>query len=81
MTGRRLLTIDVNVEPPDTEPTLAVLRAITEREDEAKDAIVRLQVSLSAEGEAHLRDSEIRNALKDAHYFTITPPLLEATCI
>ncbi|MCK4368195.1 MAG: hypothetical protein KAV68_00780 [Dehalococcoidales bacterium] len=32
---------------------------------------MRLQISLSAEIEGHLRDNDIRNALKEAHYFTI----------
>jgi exonuclease SbcD len=69
--GRRFLTIDVNIAPEDTEPTATVLGAIAEREDELKDAVVRLTISLPAELEGELRDSEIRNALKAAHYLTI----------
>ena len=32
---------------------------------------MRLQISLPAEIEAQLRDSDIREAMKEAHYFTI----------
>ncbi len=69
--GRRFLTIDANIKPADAEPTATVLKAIAERLDEIKDAVVRLTISLPAEIEGQLRDGDIRNALKSAHYFTI----------
>jgi len=69
--GRRFVTINVNIEPQDAEPTSTVLQAIAEQEDRLRDAIVRLQISLSAEIEGQLRDNDIRNAMKEAHYFTI----------
>jgi exonuclease SbcD len=65
--GRRLLTISVEIKPEDTDPTATVLKAIAG--EEVKDAIVRLSISLPAEG--GLRDNEIRDALKEAHYLTI----------
>jgi exonuclease SbcD len=68
--GRRLLTIEVDVEAED-DPTPVVLKAIAEEKDKVKDAIVRLSISLPAEVEGGLRDSEIRDALKDAHYLTV----------
>jgi len=70
--GRRFLTIDVNIEAADIEPTDTVLESIAEKGDEVKDAVVRLNISLPAEVEGQLRDSDIRNALGEAHYFTIT---------
>ena len=69
--GRRFLTVSVDIEPVDIEPTATVLKAIAEQQDEVKDAVVRLSISLPAEVEGELRDSEIRNALGEAHYFTI----------
>jgi exonuclease SbcD len=69
--GRRFVTIDVNIEPQDTEPTATVLKAIAEQEEKIKDAIVRLNISLPAEIEGQLRDSDIRNAVKEAHYFAL----------
>ncbi len=69
--GRRFVTIDINIEPEDADPTQTVLRAAEKEKDRIKDAIVRLQISLPAEIEGQLRDNEIRNALKEAHYATI----------
>jgi exonuclease SbcD len=69
--GRRFITVSVVIKPADIEPTAAVLKAIAEKGDEVKDAVVRLAISLPAEVEGELRDSEIRNALGEAHYFTI----------
>jgi len=69
--GRRFLTINVGIEPDDTDPTSTVLKAIARQEQEVRDAIVRLLISLPAQTEGQLRDNDIRNALKEAHYFTI----------
>jgi exonuclease SbcD len=71
VTGRRFFTININIEPQDTEPTAIVLKAIAEQHDKVKDAIVRLSISLPSESEGGLRDSDIRDAMKEAHYFTI----------
>jgi len=70
VSGRRLLTINVNIKPED-EPTTVVLKAIAEQQDKVKDAIVRLSISLPAEVEGQFRDNEIRDGLKEAHYLTI----------
>ena len=77
--GRRFVTVSVKIEPEDIEPTATVLRAITEQGDNIKDAIVRLQVSLPAELEGQLRDSDIRNALREAHYFTFAKEIRRET--
>jgi len=76
---RRFVTVSVKVEPDDIEPTAAVLKAIAEQADNIKDAIVRLQVSLPAELEGQLRDSDIREALKEAHHFTIAKEIRRET--
>ena len=79
VTGRRFLTININIEPQDTEPTAIVLKAIAEQHDKVKDAIVRLSISLPAESEGQLRDSDIRDAMKEAHYFTIAKDIKRET--
>jgi len=79
VTGRRFLTITVNIEPQEAEPISTVLKAIAEQQDKIKDAIVRLNISLSAETEGQLRDNDIRNALKQAHYFTIAKEIKRET--
>jgi exonuclease SbcD len=71
VSGRRFVTININVEPQDTDPTLTVLRAIGEQEDKVRDAIIRLNISLPAEIEGQIRDNDIRDAVKEAHYFTV----------
>jgi len=68
--GRRFLTINVNIEPQDMEPTVTIIKEIS-RHDVA-DAIARLQISLPQESEGQILDGDIRNALKDAYYYTIT---------
>ena len=69
--GRRFMTIGVDIEPGDSDPTATVLESIAEGGDEVKDAVVRLSISLPAEAEGQLRDNDIRSALGEAHYFTI----------
>ena len=71
ITGRRFLTVNINIESQDINPTATVLKAITEQQDKISDAIVRLQISLPAEQHGQLRDNDIRDVLKDAYYSTI----------
>ncbi|MBI2288538.1 MAG: exonuclease SbcCD subunit D [Chloroflexi bacterium] len=77
--GRRFCTIDVNIESEDAEPTATVLRVIAGQEDKVREAIVRLQISLPAEIEGQLRDNDIKNALKEAYYFTIARDIKRET--
>ncbi|MFC1938832.1 exonuclease SbcCD subunit D [Chloroflexota bacterium] len=79
LSGRRFLTINVNIEPQDADPTLTVVRAITEQAASIPDSIVRLNISLPAELESALRDSDIRSALKEAHYFSTTRDIKRET--
>jgi len=67
---RRFLTINVALEEHDVDPTATVLRTIAEQEEKARDAVVRLNISLPAQIEGQLRDNDLRDALKEAHYFT-----------
>jgi len=77
--GRRFLTININIEPEDTDPTSTVLKAIAEQQDKIKEAIVRLQISLPAQCQGQLRDNEIRNVMKEAHYFNIIKDIQRET--
>jgi exonuclease SbcD len=77
--GRRFVTIEVNIEPSDAEPTSTVLKSIAEQQDKVKDAIVRLNISLPVEIEGQLRDSDIRSAVKEAYYFTIAKDIKRET--
>jgi exonuclease SbcD len=79
VTGRRFLTIKVGVDSTDTDPTSTVLGAIAVQGGKVKDAIVRVSISLPAEHEGQLRDNDIRNALAEAHYFTIARDIRRET--
>jgi len=79
VTGRRFITINIGIEPQDTDPTSTVLKAIANQEHDLRDAIVRVQISMPAQVEGQLRDNDIRNALKEAHYFTIAKDIQRET--
>ncbi len=79
VTGRRFLTVNIGIDSPDTDPTSAVLKAIAEQGKDVGDAIIRLNISLPAEHEGQLRDNDIRNALAEAHYFTIARDIKRET--
>ena len=79
VSGRHFITVNVTIKPEDTDPTSTVLKSITNREDNIRDAIVRLNISLPAETEGQIRDSDIRNALQEAHYFTIARDIKRET--
>jgi exonuclease SbcD len=72
VSARRFLTISTTVHTEDTDPTATVLKAIAEQEARIGDAIVRLQVSLPPQAEGQLNDNQIRQAAREAHYFTLT---------
>jgi len=69
--ARRFLTIEVAPEEDDLDPTATVLRAIAGQETGVRDAVVRLNISLPSSIEGQLRNNEIRDALKEAHYSTV----------
>ncbi len=78
---RHFRTIEVDVEPDDLDPTGTVLREIRKYEGEVDNAVVRLQINLTEENEGQLRDSEIRDALKGAHYATVAKDVERETRI
>jgi exonuclease SbcD len=71
VTGRHFLTINVNIGSDDADPTTTVLNAIAEQGDRIREAIIRLQLSLPTQLVGQLNDNQIRNALREAYYFTI----------
>jgi exonuclease SbcD len=70
--GRRFLTIKADLKAEETDPTQAVLTAIKSEDEKIRDAIVRLNIGLPSALEGLLRNNEIREALKEAEYFTVT---------
>ncbi len=64
--ARPFVTVDVRLTGGDEDPTGTVIRAIARKD--IQDAVVRVRITLPAELEAHLRESDIRQALAEAHY-------------
>ena len=64
--ARSFVTVDVTVEPQDVDPTATVVRAIARKE--IAGAVVRVRISLTAESDTHLKETEIRAALEPAHF-------------
>jgi exonuclease SbcD len=79
LNGRHLFTISVDIKPEDSDPTAVVLKAVAEEQGRVKGAIVRLSINLPAEFEGQLRDNDIKDALKEAHYLTIAKDIKRAT--
>jgi exonuclease SbcD len=76
---RRFLTIGVTIKPEETDPTAAVIAAIAGHAESVREAIVRLNISLPERLEGQLHNNEIRDALKEAHYFTIAREIQRET--
>lgn len=71
VSSRRFLTIEVDISAEELDPTSPVMQLIAGKSEQIKDAIVRLQVSLPQELAGQLREGDIRESLKEAHYFNI----------
>jgi exonuclease SbcD len=70
--ARRFLTIAVTLGEDEGDPTNAVLASVAAQQEKIKDAVVRLNITMPSTLEGQLRDNEIRSALKDAHYLSVT---------
>ena len=79
--ARPFVTLQIYIDIGDVEPTAAVLKAIAQHENEIKNAIVRVQLSMPGALETSLRDVEIYKALREAHYVTIAKEARQETCL
>jgi exonuclease SbcD len=75
--GRRFVTVSLSLKAEETDPTARVVQAIEQQP--VTDTIVRLQLAMPAEVEAQISDADIRDALRDAHYFTISKDIRRET--
>ena len=64
--ARKFITIDVEITTGDPNPTNTVINEINTKNID--DAIVRIRILIPSELETHLRESEIRMSLENAHY-------------
>lgn len=72
VSARRFLTIEAKLQSGDADPTATVLRTISDQSDKVKDAIVRLDLILPEGMESQLRDNDLRDALKEAYFLTVS---------
>ncbi len=71
LAGRRFLSINVDIQPDDPDPTGTALRIIGPHNDKIRDAIVRVEIKLPEALDGRLAINDIRNALKEAHYLAV----------
>lgn len=67
--GRKFVTIKVEINSQDIDPTQTVVNEIEKHEIDG--AIVKLQIKLPQESEKLIFDGAVKEALKRASYFTI----------
>ncbi|MGD9143818.1 MAG: exonuclease SbcCD subunit D [Dehalococcoidia bacterium] len=77
--ARDFLTLKVELEADDINPTATLLNTVSAQQEKIKDAIVRLNVTLPAQIQGQLSGNEIREALKEAAYFTIAQDIQRET--
>jgi DNA repair protein SbcD/Mre11 len=69
--GRRFFTLEKTLDEGEMNPTGSVLKLLAENRSDIAGAIVQLKLKMPESVGPLLRDSEIKNALKDAYYFAI----------
>jgi exonuclease SbcD len=72
--ARRFTTIDVEIKNDEPDPTASILNVIRTQPESISNAVVRLNITVPATMENQIRNNELKEALKESHIFTITPP-------
>src|SRR4030042_221882 len=75
--ARRFVTITVDVDVEDADPTSIVLQAITQQHAAIENAVVRVHICLPAALAASVREVELNKALKGAHYAVIAKEVMQ----
>ena len=69
ISARRFVTVNIDVSNSDEDATNIIIKAIEDAD--VKEAIVKVQITLSRDKEDLLRESEIYKVLKESYYFSI----------
>lgn len=77
--SRDFLTIDVEIEEADDNPTQTILDKIALFDKDLKGAIIRLDITLPHASEGLLHDADIRSALRSAHYISIAKQIIRTS--
>lgn len=70
--GRRFLTLQKTLAPDDPDPTNTIVKLLSQKADEIKDSIVRLELTLPQALQGQICEANIRAISAQAHYFAIT---------
>ena len=70
--ARRFLTIQADIDIDEPDPTAALVRNIIQYQNDIKDAVVRIQVSVPRKLEGIIRDAEIYKMLEEAYYVVVS---------
>lgn len=77
--ARRFLTIAVEVKEDEPDPTGSVITAIRSQKERVTNAVVRVNITVPATLENRLHAGEIKEALKEAHNFSISRDIVKET--
>jgi DNA repair protein SbcD/Mre11 len=77
--ARRFLTIEVEVNNDEADPTASILTAIRNQKESVANAVVRLSITVPSTLKNQLRNNEIKEALKDAHNFSVSRDIVKET--
>jgi exonuclease SbcD len=72
---RLFTTIEIEIAETDAAPLEKALSAIAARQLQVKDAVVKVKLSLPVASQSQVSDNELRNALKEAAFVTISRDL------
>lgn len=70
--GRRFLTLAARLSPETLDPTGEILNIISAKKELINGAIVQLKISMPESVAPLIRDSEIKNQLRTAYFFSIS---------
>jgi len=77
--ARRFLTIDIALKEEDPDPTSAILNAINLQREKVADSVVRVNITVPSSLESQLRTNDVKDALKDAHNFSVSREIMRET--
>jgi exonuclease SbcD len=70
--GRRFLTITKTLAPDDPNPTDTIVKLLSQKAEELRDSIVRLELTMPQTLQAQVREADVRAAAAASHYFAVT---------
>jgi len=77
--ARRFLTLQVELDDADLDPTGRTMAVIADKKDEIKEAVVRLKLSMPGHMAGLIRDNDVFKALKEAYNVSISKDIRRET--